>query len=158
MNSMSAATDFDFLIGNWSVWHRRLKRRLVSCDEWDEFGGVCSAQKILGGLGNFDDNEIDLPGGAYREITLRVFDPGTRRWAIWWLDARAPHSLDVPMIGAFENSAGVFYADDFVNGRPVRVRFLWSYADGSVPAWEQAFSADGGASWETNWLMQFRRR
>lgn len=153
----SANGDFDFFMGDWRVLHSRLKERLVGNQEWEEFDGVCSAQKALGGQGNFDDNVLNLPAGPYRAVTLRVFDPRTGRWAIWWLDGRYPHSLDIPVIGAFENGVGAFYADDALNDLPIRVRFLWTRTNTPSPRWEQAFSSDGGTSWETNWTMQFHR-
>lgn len=149
--------DFDFLIGDWRVAHRRLKRRLAGDQEWEAFGGASSTRKILGGLGNLEDNWINLPPEAYRAVALRSFNPQTARWAIWWLDARAPHQIDVPVIGGFENGVGAFFADAHLNGRPIRVRFLWTQTLTPSPQWEQAFSADGGLNWETNWVMVFSR-
>lgn len=149
--------DFDFLTGAWRVAHHRLKERLAGCDVWEDFDGLCTAQKTLGGQGNFDDNVLELPGGTYRAVTFRAFDPQTRQWAIWWLDARWPHALDVPVKGRFEDGVGTFYADDTLNGRPIRVRFQWTHIDTPQPRWAQAFSPDDGVTWETNWTMQFTR-
>jgi len=153
----SGAGDFDFLIGNWLVAHRRLKERLAGCDEWVEFGGTCVAQKILGGNGNIDDNFLDMPDGAYRAVTLRAYDTETRRWSIWWLDGRYPGRLDVPVVGGFENSVGTFYADDQFKGRPIRIRFHWTMPKKDIPRWEQAYSENAGQTWETNWIMNFMR-
>jgi len=147
--------DFDFLIGDWRVAHRRLKDRLVGSQAWQEFGGTCIVREILGGQGNVDDNLIELPDGAYRASTLRAFDPTTRRWTIWWLDGRKPAVLDPPIVGGFDGDVGTFYGDDEWHGRPIRVRFLWSRATAGAPRWEQAFSLDAGVSWETNWRMDF---
>jgi hypothetical protein len=149
--------DFDFLLGHWQVEHRRLRERLCGCTDWDTFGGSCSAQAILGGGGNVDDNLLHLPGGHYRAATLRTHDAATGRWSIWWLDARQPHRLDVPVVGAFEHGVGRFFAHDVLDGRAIRVRFLWTDTHTPSPHWEQAFSADGGASWEVNWTMRFHR-
>jgi hypothetical protein len=149
--------DFDFFIGSWRVAHRRLKARLAGSTDWEDFDGACTAHKILGGQGNMDDNVLNLPAGAYRAITLRAFDPHSATWAIWWLDERTPHALDVPMIGAFRDGVGTFFADDTLDGRPIRVRFLWTRTSDPSPQWEQAFSLDGGQSWETNWVMRFHR-
>lgn len=124
-------------------------------DEWAEFTGTCVAQKILGGLGNIDDNVIELPAGTYRAVTIRAFDLETENWSIWWLDGRHPKPpLDPPVIGRFEDGIGEFYADDTIDGQPIRARFLWNQTG---PTWEQAFSTDGGATWETNWTMRFTR-
>jgi hypothetical protein len=83
--------------------------------------------------------------------------PAGGTWAIWWLDGRNPHALDVPVIGRFEGGVGSFHADDVLDGAPVRMRFLWLRTDTAMPRWEQALSADGGATWETNWTMDFER-
>ena len=147
---------FAFLSGGWRVRHRKLKDRLVGSSEWLDFGGTCEAWELLGGAGNVDDNWLDDPGGAYRAVTLRRRDPETGQWSIWWLDQRFS-GLGPPVHGGFENGIGTFFGDDTHAGRPVRVRFIWSGITGDEPKWEQAFSADGGASWETNWIMRFAR-
>jgi hypothetical protein len=154
----STRNDFDFLFGHWRVHHRRLRERLTGCNEWEEFDGTSVAQPIMRGLGNIDDNVINLPAGAYRAASFRAFDERTRRWAIWWLDARNPHArLDPPVIGGFEDGVGTFYADEMFNGRPIRVRFRWTDTKTASPNWEQAFSADAGKTWEVNWTNTFVR-
>ncbi len=150
-------TDFDFYIGSWNVTHRRLNERLTGCIEWTTFPGSCVAQKILGGFGNMDDNVLELPAGTYRAVTLRSYDADLQTWSIWWLDSRSPGKLDVPVVGAFKAGIGTFYAEDTLAGQPVRVRFLWNASNAEAPRWEQAFSPDGGKSWETNWIMDFTR-
>ncbi len=151
------STDFDFFIGEWKVSHRRLKHRLAGCEDWETFTGATSVQKILGGFGNIDDNLVDLPGDPYRAVSLRSFDAAAGTWSIWWLDGRHPHRLDTPVVGRFEKGTGTFLAADHLNGRPIRVRFLWTRTDTDAPRWEQAFSADGSETWETNWYMDFER-
>ena len=151
------STDFDFQQGRWRVKHRRLKARLAGCTEWEEFDGTSEQRPLLGGNGNVEDNLLHLPGGDYRAVALRSFDPASGTWAIWWLDARQPHQLDVPVIGRFEDGVGSFFAEDMHEGRPVRLRFQWHTANPQAPRWEQALSADGGETWETNWIMDFTR-
>ena len=146
--------DFDFFHGQWQVRHRRLVGRLVGATEWQEFGGSCRCMPLLGGDGNVDDNVVNLPGESYRAVTLRSLDRARGLWSIWWLDGRNPHQLDVPMVGRFHDGQGVFLAEDVLDGRPIKVRFLWRMAEGR-PQWEQAFSGDGGATWEVNWVMEF---
>lgn len=154
---LSSANDFDFFIGNWCVTHRRLKDRLVGSTEWLSFVGSTVMQKVLGGQGNMDDNVLELPGETYCAVTLRSFNPDTQQWSIWWLDGRHPDNLDTPMVGSFDNHVGTFYANDTLAGRAIRVRFLWTMPEPDKPRWEQAFSPDGGASWEVNWIMDFTR-
>jgi hypothetical protein len=149
--------DFDFIHGEWTVQHQRLKRRLAGSDEWEHFGGSARAWPLLGGQGNVDDNVIELPSGSYRAASLRAWDPETRQWAIWWLDGRSPSGIEVPVRGGFDAGVGSFFADENFEGRPIRVRFLWTDVDTANPQWEQAFSADAGRSWEVNWKMRFSR-
>jgi hypothetical protein len=59
------------------------------------------------------------------------------------------------VVGKFEGNTGLFHADDVFNGKPIKIRFIWSWAPHENPRWEQAFSPDDGATWETNWTMQF---
>lgn len=151
------AGDFDFQIGSWQVRHRRLKERLAGCTEWEEFDRTSDMRPILGGNGNVEDNFLNIFNGSYRAIALRSFDPAQGSWAIWWLDSRSPHSLDVPVIGRFEDGVGHFYADDMLGDQPIRLRFIWSRTDTASPRWEQAMSDDGGESWEVNWTMDFLR-
>lgn len=154
---MSTEHDFDFLVGDWNVAHSRLQERLAGSDDWQTFAGTCSMRKLMGGFGNIDDNALHLPAGFYQAVGMRSFNPATRQWAIWWLDGRNPHTLDVPVVGAFADGVGEFLADDQHNGQPVRVRFRWSETHTANPRWEQAFSPDGGANWEVNWRMRFTR-
>jgi hypothetical protein len=153
----TAPGDFDFIIGHWQVRHRRLVSRLTGCTEWTQFDGLSSTRKILGGLGNVEDNLLRFPDGDVRAIAVRSFDPATGTWAIWWLDGRAPHRLDVPVVGRFDGEVGTFLAQDTLRGEPVGVRFIWRTHPGGRPTWEQALSPDGGATWETNWTMAFTR-
>lgn len=149
--------DFDFFFGRWRVEHRRLDARLAGCTTWTEFAGRCTVWPLLGGLGNLDDNVLELPTGPYRAATLRSYDLATDQWSIWWLDSRNPHHLDPPVVGRFRDGLGRFECDDTFDGRPIRVRFSWSAVDPTRPTWEQAFSPDGGATWEVNWQMRFTR-
>jgi hypothetical protein len=157
-NDASGVHDFDFLAGEWRVAHRRLKERLAGSTEWIAFSGTSTAQLLMGGAGNIDDNVLDLPSGACRAVTMRAFDPATSLWSIWWLDGRTPHApLDPPMRGRFDNGTGVFLAEDTFNGKQIRVRFIWSRITSTSARWEQAFSSDAGVTWETNWIMEFAR-
>jgi len=153
-----SSEDFDFLVGDWRVAHERLNGRLVGSTDWQRFPGLCSTRKLMGGLGNVDDNVLEFPGGTYNAVGLRSFNPRTRQWAIWWLDGRDPHTLETPVLGGFEHGVGIFVAEETLNGSPILVRFRWTDTRTETPRWEQAFSPDGGASWEVNWRMQFARR
>ena len=107
-NQTKGSNDFDFLVGNWRVHHRRLKERLAGSHDWIEFEGTCVMRKILGDAGNMDENVLDFPGNAYRALTLRTYDSAKRQWSIWWFDGRNPSHLDPPVVGGFKNGVGPF--------------------------------------------------
>jgi len=147
--------DFDFIIGDWDVKHRRLKNILNGSDEWIEFNGQSSTVKTLGGFGNVEDNLLNFPDSSVRAKAIRSYNSETQEWSIWWLDGRNPNTLDTPVVGKFIDGIGRFYADEIYNGNPIKVRFIWNSTNPENPTWEQAFSKDNGESWETNWEMAF---
>lgn len=155
---LSGVHDFEFLIGEWRVHSRKLKKRLVGSHEWEEFDGTIRSYKTLDGFGNVDDTVFNMPDGDYRGVAPRAYDPTTGLWAIWWIDGRNPHGpLDPPVKGRFVNGVGTFYADDTLRGKPIKVRFTWSEITATTAHWEQAFSADGGKTWETNWTQRLEK-
>lgn len=149
-------TDFAFLAGEWDTVQRRLTTPLAGADDWYEFPATVSCQLLLDGNGTFDvlrSPERDLEG-----ITLRLYDPDDQVWRIWWASNNTGGKLDVPVVGNFTDGVGTFECDDTYQGRPVRVRYQWSSTGTDEPRWEQAFSTDGGQSWEINWVATFTRR
>jgi hypothetical protein len=157
MTMTDHAHDFDFLIGKWRVPHWRLKDRLAGSHDWVEFDGTSELWMTMDGHGTIDDNYIGLPGGPYRAVGIRGYDPKTGVWAIWWLDGRNPRDIEPPVFGNFKDGVGTFEGDDTFNGKPIKVRFTWSRITANSAHWEQAFSPDGGKTWETNWRMDLTR-
>lgn len=152
---LSGLHDFDYMVGNWHVRHRRTD---PGRQDWKEFNGTSSTRATMGGAGNVEDNVIEAPAGTYRAVAIRAYDRTTGLWAIWWVDGRHPRGkLDPPVKGRFEDGVGRFYADDTIDGKPVRLRFVWTYAAPNAARWEQAFSSDTGKTWESNWTMDFTR-
>ncbi|MGN7918114.1 MULTISPECIES: hypothetical protein [Lysobacter] len=152
-----AERDFDFFLGSWDVKHRRLKKRLAGNNDWEEFEGSTRCQSLLGGIANINDSVSYRAGGVYRGMGLRAFDANSQTWADWWLDGRNPVKIDTPGIGRFEGRVGTFFSEDLHDGKPVRVRGVFTHLSDSRMQWEQAFSPDGGATWETNWVMRYTR-
>jgi hypothetical protein len=149
-----AVHDFDFLIGEWSVRNRRLKVRFANSDHWDEFPAKAYMHTVLAGAGNLE--EIHFPTQGHTGLTLRLFNRQSKQWFLYWATDREG-VLQPPVVGRFENGTGEFYGDDVDDGRPIRVRYVWSKITPSSAQWEQAFSLDHGQSWETNWIMEFTR-
>lgn len=157
--SSEPAKDFDFLYGRWHVRNRKLRDNTdPNCDEWVEFDATSEAYPVLDGVGHLDRIEVpEAPDGPpFQAVTLRLFDPADGIWRIWWSSTRAPGRLGPPLAGRFDGEHGVFFGDDVVDGREIRLRFDW-YADPAAPRWEQRFSFDGGVSWIHNWVMNLSR-
>jgi len=149
--------DFDFWMGNWTGHNRRLRERLKGSTEWEEFEGFSTVHEILRGLGNFDEVTFHRAGRQMRGVTLRLFDIETQLWRIYWAAENSPGILDVPMIGSFKDGRGEFYAQELFEGKPIFSRFIWTVLGENSARWEQAFSPDGGRTWETNWTADFTR-
>lgn len=149
--------DFDFYVGTWDVVNRRLAKPLAGSQEWDEFPAVSISHGFFGGAGNFD--EITFPTRGFSGATVRVYDPDAGLWSLYWINSTKPSTLqEPPVVGRFEDGVGLFYADDTYEGVPIKVRYRWSDITPSTTHWEQAFSTDGGETWETNWIMDSTRR
>jgi hypothetical protein len=153
------AHDFDFYFGRWQVRNERLKERLVGNHDWEAFEAECACHPILGGKGNWDEYVTDAPalgGTHFIGNTLRLFNPATREWSLYWMDNRRG-VLEPPVVGRFERGVGTFLGRDEHKGRPVLQRFVWSGVSANVAHWEQALSTDEGRTWETNWRMTHTR-
>ncbi|GIF25517.1 hypothetical protein BJ973_003794 [Actinoplanes tereljensis] len=146
--------DFDFLIGSWNVASRRLTTLFAGGDEWVSFPGTSTSRPIFGGGGNVD--EIDFPTLGSRGFTLRLFDTERKEWSLYWANSTSG-LLFPPVVGTFADGRGDFYGDDTHDGKPIRAHFIWSGITPTEARWEQEFSADGGQSWESNWIMEFTR-
>jgi hypothetical protein len=149
------ATDFDFLPGTWHVANRKLVDTLdPACDEWETFEATSKAYAMLNGLGNHDHFVTD----GYEGFSLRLYDPESDLWRIWWSSTQRPGRLDPPVEGRFSApDRAHFETDDVLEGVPIRMRFDWSDITADHARWEQAFSFDGGATWKTNWVMELSR-
>ncbi len=149
--------DFDFFLGTWHVRHRRLKVRLAGNNEWMEYDGTTDCRPLLGGIANYNDSVVNRPGGPFRGVGIRAFDAKAGHWADWYLDGQYPTVIDTPAIGRFKNGVGTFYSDDTFESKPIKVRGMFSPVSPGVAQWEQAFSTDGGKSWETNLILRYTR-
>lgn len=152
----SSPSDFDFLFGKWKIHNRKLKTRLNNCTEWIEFEATGECGKILNGFGNTDRFITEFDGQPFEGATLRLFNPKTRLWSIYWADSSSV-VLDVPQTGSFEGNIGKFYARDVFEEKNIIVLFHWDKTDPDAPVWSQAFSSDEGRTWEWNWYMTMFR-
>ena len=145
--------DFDFLVGRWNVGGRRLRQRLAGSDAWEEYAATSQAWVHLDGCVSVD--EIRFHAKGFNGFTLRTLDHAAKHWSIYWINSTSG-ALFAPVHGGFAGDRGEFYGDDTDDGRPVKVRFVWTKLGRDAARWEQAFSLDGVA-WETNWVMEFSR-
>ena len=155
MHDRDGRHDFDFLHGRWQVQNERLRERLAGSDDWDVFSATDECRPVLGGLGNLEEFRTAWSDG-FEGLALRLYDVAAGLWRIHWAGNRSG-VLEPAVSGGFENGVGTFEGEDVHEGRPVRVRFLWTHASVHTAHWQQAFSPDDGATWETNWHMWFRR-
>jgi len=142
---------FDSILGHWTMRLRRLNERLAGSTAWTDFNGVDDCFPLWNGRANYDTVTLDSPTGKIEGFTLRLFDPKLRLWRLYWANAKNG-LVDVPQIGQFHQGHGEFYAQDIQNDHAVFVRFDWSGMNTASPHFEQAFSMDGGKSWEVNWI------
>jgi hypothetical protein len=147
---------FDFLRGSWRVANRRLRSRLAGSDDWEGFEASMENSPILGGLGNTDRYRAMRDGMGFEGFLLRLHDPETGRWSVYWADSIGCE-LGPPVVGGFNDGECELFGEDRHEGKAVLVRARYSEITRDSARWEQAFSEDGGGTWETNWIMQFVR-
>ncbi len=143
--------DFDFEIGTWRTHLRLLQRPLTGSTTWVEYEGTSVVREILGGAANVVELDVEGPAGGIQGLSLRLYEPETRQWSLNFSNTRTG-KLSPPVFGEFRNGRGVFYGQDRTNGRAVLVRFVISEITPTSARFEQAFSDDGGATWEVNWI------
>lgn len=152
------AHDFDFLIGDWKAHVRRLPDRLVGSTKWIEYDGISNHHKLLDSNANFEEFEVrNAAGGHLKAQTLRLYNAETHQWSIYGLDVNAGTLSGPPQIGDFSSGRGELYATDLWKGRAVLIRYLWLNLTPKAARMEQAFSTDGGKTWETNWICELTR-
>lgn len=147
--------DFDWFIGSWRVEHRRLRQRFVGSTDWETFQGTTTCQALLGGVVNLNESLGRRESGPFRGMGLRAHDAKTDQWYDWYLSASDPTTLGEPGIGRFEGKVGTFLSEEDIGGIATKVRGRFTSISAGEATWEQAMSRDGGASWETNWVMRY---
>jgi len=150
------AHDFDFDLGNWRTHSTRLLRPLTGSTEWAQMDGITRVRKVWGGKANLAEYQADGSQGHVELLSLRWYNPGAHQWQ---LDFATPGvgTLGTPGVGEFKNGRGDFYDQESFNGRSILVRFsIWPITADTAQS-EQAFSADGGATWEVNWINKYTR-
>lgn len=152
---MSGPRDFGFLAGSWEIANRRLAKPLTGSEDWEEFPSTSQCRSVFDGAANVD--EIAIPARGFFGLTLRLFDPERQEWSLYWASSR-DGLLQPPVAGRFADGVGTFYSRETFNGTDITVRFIWSDITPDSARWEQAFSADDGKTWETDWIMEFTRR
>ncbi len=155
-SATSSKHDFDFFVGKWRIKNRKLKSRLNNCSEWIEFEATQTDYKALNGLANLDHFYTTIAGTSFEGMTIRLFNPKTKLWSIYWTDSNTG-TLDTPVVGSFDKGIGKFYSKDHFENQEILVMFQWDKRDTDNPVWSQAFSEDNGKTWEWNWYMHMSR-
>ena len=146
---------FDFLIGDWKARLRQLEKPLTGSTTWVEYEGISRTHKVLDTNANFEEFAVHPTGAAGKAKkgqTLRLYNPDTREWSIYLVDADKGQLPLPATVGRFRDGKGEFYDMELWNGRTILVRYQWTPGKPG-PHFEQAFSTDGGKSWEVNWVL-----
>lgn len=160
--------DFDFEIGTWTTHLTRLLHPLTGSHEWVSYDGTTTVTKVWNGRANLVELVADGPAGHFEGLNLRLYNPEAHQWSLNFASSRGG-TLSVPTIGEFRNGRGEFYDQEDFNGRAVLVRFVISdatpnscfvisHTTPNVCRFEQAFSDDGGKTWEVNWIATDTRK
>lgn len=148
--------DFDPLLGSWKYHLKRRVHTLVGSNEWVEFEGTGDCHKVWDGGSQVDTIKVDGPTGHVKGLTLRVYNPQSHQWRLYWAN-RKVGILDPPQVGEFKGGRGEFYAQDTYDGKTILIRFVWTNLTTNSPHFEQSFSDDGGKTWEVNWITDQTR-
>lgn len=143
--------DFDFEIGTWKTHLSRLLRPLTGSTTWVEYEGVTVVRKVWNGRANLVELVADGPSGHFEGLSLRLYNPQSRQWSLNFASSQSG-ALSQPAIGSFKNGRGEFFNQETFNGRSIFVRFVISDITPNSCHFEQAFSDDGGKTWEVNWI------
>ena len=143
--------DFDFEIGTWKTHLRRLLRPLTGSTAWVEYEGTTVVRKVWNGCANLVELAADGPAGHFEGLNLRLYNPQSRQWSLNFANSNGG-TMSQPTIGDFKNGRGEFFDQETFNGRAIFVRFVISDITPNSCRFEQAFSDDGGKTWEVNWI------
>jgi len=155
-NARDGQHDFDWLNGYWKFRLRRLKNPLHGSTEWTEGTGTAYARPLWGGKAQIEEFTADMPQGHIDGLTLRLYSPTTHQWSLNWVNQKIGR-VDVPTVGEWKDGRGEFYDQEMFEGRSILVRYVWSNITPTSAFFEQAFSTDGGKTWEPNWTTDFTR-
>jgi hypothetical protein len=150
------ARDFDFEVGSWKTHVRFLQHPLTGSTSWVEYGGTTVARKVWDGRALMIEVELDGGGHHFEGLSLRLYNPESHQWSLNFSNATSG-TLSTPTIGEFKNGRGEFYDQETLNGRAILVRFVISDITKTSCHFEQAFSDDGGKTWEVNWIADDTR-
>jgi hypothetical protein len=149
--------DFDFEIGAWKARLSQLDHPLTGSTRWLDYEGTSVVRKVWDGLANLGELDVTGPAGRIEGLTLRLYNRASRQWNITWANTKDGALDRATMFGGFLNERGEFFGQDSLNGRAIYVRFVFSDVTPTSFRFEQAFSADGGKTWEVNWKAEFTR-
>jgi len=149
--------DFDFEEGAWKIHLKRLPKPLTGSTSWIEFDGTSVTRKVWDGRAWLEEFETDGPAGHIEGLTLRLYNPETHQWSLYWANSKAGTMGGPPNVGEFKDGRGEFYAQDTFNGRVILIRYVWSDITSDSAHFEQSFSDDGGKTWEVNWITDQTR-
>jgi hypothetical protein len=148
--------DFDFNFGTWRTHIKRLDHPLSGSKTWTKMEGTVTVRKLWGGAGQVEEIAADGPAGHWEGMTVFLYNPQAHQWSQTFA-GRANGTFEPPIIGEFKNGIGELFSQDTFNGRTILTRGRWSDIKPNSHKFEQAFSADGGKTWEVNFSASLER-
>jgi hypothetical protein len=143
--------DFDWDIGTWTTHQKRLLHPLTGSTLWVEYRGTDTVRRMWDGA-NRGEIRATGPAGTLELFTLRLYNPQTHEWSIYFTNSTTG-ILSSPVVGTFKNGHGEFFDQEQYNGKTILLRFSVTEITSNECRFEQAFSADGGRTWETNFIV-----
>ena len=120
---------------------------------------LSKTKKILDSDANFEEFEVTSTDKKLhiKAQTLRLYNPTSHQWSIYLLDVNNGTLSLPPMVGQFQGNRGEFFDQEDYKGRAILVRYVWLNISPTSSRMEQAFSPDGGKTWEVNWICELSR-
>ena len=148
---------FDFQFGTWKEHSRRLMHPLTGAADWVDIQGGTVVTRIWGGRASLAEFKGNGPAGPLELLALRWYSPSRHEWNTDFATPDVGVLGSTPGVGVFKNGRIDFFDQEPINGRAALVRFsVWGISHDTARS-EQAFSADGGKTWETNWVNEYTR-
>jgi hypothetical protein len=148
--------DFDFNVGAWKTQIKRLVHPLSGSTEYIELNGTVTVRKVWDGRAQLEEIETDGPNGHWEGMTMFLYNPQSHQWNQTFANSKTG-VLNRPLVGTFKDGRGELFSQDSLNDRSILVRGVWSDITPNSHRFEEAYSDDGGKTWEPVFIAMLTR-